>query len=74
MNLETDILWTHDATQVYTKIGAYTIWNLSISNPHASNPFVLYVTVNGKEVDIGAYATLTETLGALQRTGRMIPA
>jgi len=63
---EADICWTHDATQVYTKIGAYTIWNLAISSPRAAEPFSVYETVDGKEVHVGAYATVGGTLAHLQ--------
>ena len=58
--------WTHDATQVYKKIGDYTIWNLSISSPHSAQPFSVYETVEGKEIHIGAFATISETLSRLK--------
>jgi hypothetical protein len=63
---EDDIRWTHDATQVYTKIGTHTIWNLAISSPHSAQPFSVYATVDGKEVHVGAYATLQAALRSLQ--------
>lgn len=64
---EDDIRWTHDATQVYTKIGAYTIWNLSISSPHSPQPFSVYATVESKEVHVASFATLQAAISSLQR-------
>ena len=63
---DADIRWTHDGTQVYAKIGAYTIWNLAISSPQAAEPFSVYETVDGKQVHVGAYASIGGTLAHLQ--------